>query len=355
MENFYDFTLKDLEKYLQEKISTIKKYHSSELFKWVYEKGVTDFNLMTNISKAMREELKKHIFFEELEIVKIAIDKDDGTRKLLIELIDSNLIEAVIIPAEDRLTLCVSSQVGCAMACKFCLTSQMGFVRNLRPSEIVGQLRLALNIASKNKLSSKDDQHIISNIVFMGMGEPLNNLENVAKAISIFEEQRAFGYSKRRITVSTCGVADKILELPLCGDPNVAISLNSATDIQRESLMPVNRRWPLVELFSVLKKYPLDKGRRITFEYILFKDLNDSVAHASALVKLLKTVPSKVNLICFNEYKDAPYKTTEKQQVIKFQQVLMDASIQTNIRESRGKNILAACGQLATDSGKFKS
>ncbi len=351
--NILNLTMEELQEHLKNNFSSSKVYHAKELFRWIYRKHEFDFNSMTNISKRLREEFSKHLSVEESMLEKVETDSTDHTKKLLIKLNDDEHIESVIIPTEKRITLCMSSQVGCAMNCDFCFTGTLGFKRNLKVSEIVDQLRFADKIARADTQEDlAEDEHPISNIVFMGMGEPLLNLEAVGKAIQIMEEQLAFGYSKRRITVSTCGIVDKLLELPKWGDSNLAVSLNAVNDELRNKLMPINKKYPLKILFDTLEKYPLERGRRITFEYVLLKGLNDSDNDAGELIKLMKRLPSKVNLICFNTYHGTDYASTKKDRALEFQKIMMDAGVQTNLRESRGQEISAACGQLVGKSGK---
>ncbi|MEZ6175599.1 MAG: 23S rRNA (adenine(2503)-C(2))-methyltransferase RlmN [Candidatus Scalinduaceae bacterium] len=263
---------------------------------------------------------------------------------------DGLRVESVIIQSGKRVTLCISSQVGCRRACKFCRTALMKLKRNLEMSEILDQLRFASEVASEDGRKKKDSSYLITNIVFMGMGEPLDNLENVGRAIEIMEDQAAFGYSRRRITVSTCGVLDTLLSLPEWGNPNLAISLNAAENSARDKIMPVNRRYPLHKLFSVLKKYPLERGRRITFEYILISGLNDSLEDAKKLVNLLRLVPSKVNLLHLNEFENLPLARASEEKAEAFRNHLLTNGIQTNVRPSRGLSIWAACGQLASQT-----
>jgi len=348
MKNILTFTRKELNSFFKKEFTESKSYHTAELFKWIYRKNVLDFDLMTNFSKKLRVSLKEKLSVVQSHIDLIERDESDGTVKFRLKLFDGSFVESVIIRTDKRTTLCVSSQVGCAMACRFCLTALMGFKRNLTVNEIIDQLRFAEKIIKESNITGfEKEEHPISNIVFMGMGEPLNNIDEVGKAIDIMKDQMAFGYSKRRITVSTCGIADRILELPAHGDPNLAVSLNAVSDELRETLMPVNKRYPLKKLFNVLKAYPLERGRRITFEYILMKDVNDSIDDAKALIRLLKTVPSKINIICFNEFKGAAYRTSANEQVLLFTKYLLDNGIQANLRESKGKSISAACGLLA--------
>lgn len=346
--NIFNFTLNELEAFMADNFPKSKPYHSKEIFKWIYGKREHDFSNMSNISKALREKLSGAFDFGWSSLEKVEVDPVDGTKKLLINLYDGNKIESVIIPSDKRLTLCVSCQVGCKRACSFCLTGTMKFTRNLEPSEIVAQLRFASEVAMRDKEALAKGEHSITNIVFMGMGEPLDNIESVGKAINIMQDQFAFGYSKRRITVSTCGIPDRLLAIHSWGQPQIAISLHAPNDELRSQLMPINKKHSLESLFSALEKYPLERGRRITFEYALIKDLNDSIEDAKQLLKLVRRVPAKINLLFFNEYEDSPYKSSTRDKALKFQEFLMNSGVQTNLRESRGQNISAACGQLVT-------
>jgi 23S rRNA (adenine2503-C2)-methyltransferase len=265
----------------------------------------------------------------------------DGTSKLAWRLPDGLVVESVVIPERGHKTLCISSQVGCAMGCRFCHTAMMGFRRQLIPSEIAGQVLAALEHAGEREQ--------LRNLVFMGMGEPLANYTNVLKSLDILTDDLGLNFSLRRITVSTCGLIPEILRLGRDTDVGLAISLNAPDDKTRDQIMPINRRYPISQLIEACRNYRLSRRRRITFEYLLLAGVNDSVEQAMLLAKLLKEIPSKINLIPFNESSDIPFKRPIHEQVLAFQQVLKEANYTTIIRKSKGRDISAACGQLYTE------
>ncbi|MCK5070208.1 MAG: 23S rRNA (adenine(2503)-C(2))-methyltransferase RlmN [Desulfocapsa sp.] len=325
-------------------------FRGRQIMSWLYRPGITDFAQMTDLAKKFREVLSEHAMMSQFSDPLIQRSKD-GCVKFGFVLDDGKVIESVLIPESDRNTLCVSSQVGCAMNCSFCLTATMGFVRNLTPSEIVNQVCFVgdfLRNEPKGKLIGPDR---VTNIVFMGMGEPLNNLENLIKSISILTEQRGLDMTNRRITVSTCGIVNKMLELGEKTDVNLAISLHAVDDSTRDSLMPVNNRYPLDELLQACRDYPMAKRKRIMFEYILLKDINDSDEQASELANILKDIPCKINLLPYNESPGLPFKSPSRNRVYAFQQIVRDAGYSVFIRTSRGEDISAACGQLAKHKG----
>jgi len=271
----------------------------------------------------------------------------DGCVKFAFTLDDGKVIESVLIPEPDRNTLCVSAQVGCAMNCSFCLTATMGFIRNLTPSEIVNQVCAVgefLRNEPKGKLIGPDH---VTNLVFMGMGEPLNNIENLIKSISILTEQRGLDMTNRRITVSTCGIANKMMQLGEQTNVNLAISLHAVDDKTRDSLMPVNNRFSLEELLQACRDYPMAKRKRIMFEYVLLKGINDSDEEAHELARILKGIPCKINLLPYNESPGLPFKSPSRNRVYAFQKIVRDEGYSVFIRTSRGEDISAACGQLA--------
>jgi 23S rRNA (adenine2503-C2)-methyltransferase len=327
-----DLTLDELADFL---LSLGKeRFRAGQLFQWLYARGVTDFAAMTDLAKSLREELSRRALVSDWSPEQIEVSSD-GTRKYLFRLADGETVETVRIPMEgERRTLCVSSQVGCAMGCSFCLTGQFGLTRNLRPSEIVNQVCAAVK------------EGPIGNIVFMGMGEPLHNLDNLVKAVEILQATQGFGYSARKITVSTCGLVPQMLELGKRLRVNLAVSLNAATDEVRNELMPINRRYPLRELMAACRQYPLPPRQRITFEYILLRDVNDSLADARALVKLLHGVQGKVNLIPYNEHAGSSLRTSPPERIEAFQSYLLQRDIVAIRRSSKGQDISAACGQL---------
>ena len=341
-----DFSLPQLEEWV--KTLGLPAFRARQIFAWLYRPGIADFSQMTDISKEVRA-----LLAEKAVIGRLSPEKEerseDGSVKYGFRLADRTLIESVLIPEGERLTLCVSSQVGCAMACGFCLTGTMGFVRNLSPGEIVGQVQAVSEIvkaAGKNR---------INNLVFMGMGEPLANFDNLVTALGILMEQSGLDFSSRRITVSTCGVIPKIRALGEAVAVNLAISLHAADDETRSQLMPVNRTWPVDELLAACRDYPLPNRRKIMIEYIMIRDLNDSLRHARLLIKKLHGLRCKVNLLPYNKNSTFPYESPPKERVELFQKTLRDAGITALLRESRGADISAACGQLATQDDEEES
>ncbi|MBC7691650.1 MAG: 23S rRNA (adenine(2503)-C(2))-methyltransferase RlmN [Methylotenera sp.] len=372
-------------------------YRSKQIFQWVYQRHVTEWDQMTDLSKDLRTWLK-----ENVEVYRLTERMNqqalDGTHKFLWDLVDKKTIESVIIPAAlqekegddvveamaenadrtgradagangasksprkgfdstkhgfagvaveekvdsqkwGRLTACISSQVGCAMACKFCLTGVQGLDRSLQTHEIVTQVHELRRLAP------------ITNIVFMGMGEPLHNLDNVAKACQILLDADGMSFSKRKITVSTSGLVPAIEELGKRVDVSLAVSLNASTDEQRSAIMPVNKKWNIAALMQACRNYPLGSHRRITFEYVLLKDFNDSIEDAQRVIQLTRGIPSKINLIPFNEHSGSVYKRPDDDTVRKFQKYLLDRNVTATVRISRGRDILAACGQLRSIFG----
>lgn len=321
-----------------------RTYTTQQVFFWLYRKRVRSFSEMTNVARDVREHLEQNFYISVPPIVSMQISKEDNAHKYLYRLNDQRTIETVLMPIKDRLTQCVSSQVGCAMACSFCNTGDMGLMRNLKTHEIVDQvLEVARNYPPE--ISAKHGDRI-SNIVFMGMGEPLHNLQSVLDTIDILTNPYGFNLSHRKITVSTSGLVPQMLELGKRSKVNLAVSLNATTDELRDQIMPVNRRYKLKDLLDACKNYELGPGRRITFEYVMLKGLNDSRSDAQRILKLLQGIPSKVNLIPFNPHPASPYKRPELPEVLAFQKFLLDRNMTTTIRISKGPDILAACGQL---------
>lgn len=314
----------------------LPRFRAKQLLHWLYEKGASSIEDITEFSKDLRAELAHAAYIGNLELSE-RTKSSDGSEKFLFELRDGLGIESVLIPGDDRLTLCVSSQVGCAMGCRFCLTGKGGLKRNLRASEIVDQ------VISVQRLSPRR----ITNVVLMGMGEPLHNLHEVSDAL--WRMTGLMKYSPRRITLSTSGLVDKLLELPSKAPPvNIAISLNATTDEQRDYIMPVNRRFPLKELIEACKRYPLQKRRSITFEYVMLAGFNDSDEDARRLVGIARQVPSsKVNLIPVNEFEGSEFRRPSDERVLEFQKILVDSGVRAIIRKSKGVDVLAACGQLS--------
>ena len=338
-----NLTFEELKKVLLEK--GFQRFRAVQIFNWLYDKGAFSFFEMSNISKKDRILLEKNfsIYIPEIPYI---LESKDGTVKFAIKLKDGNLVESVLIPDGNRLTLCVSTQVGCRMGCKFCLTGKQKFVRNLETHEIIDQVLIA-----KFKVLKKKAR--ITNIVFMGMGEPLDNLEATISAIKILNEDNGFNFSNRRITISTCGLYDKFKELSENFDGNIAISLHAPDNETRSKIMPVNKKYPLDKLIEACKRYPLKNRQRITFEYILLKEVNDSVEHAEKLWRLLKGIKAKINLIKFNEYPGCEFSAPEPERIKKFQKFLFDKGITAILRKSKGEDILAACGQLYTQNKRI--
>lgn len=315
-----------------------KPFRATQLLKWFYQEGVEDFNLMTNFSKSLRAHLAEHCYFATPEIVVEQV-ASDGVHKWVLQTHCGNRIESVFIPEESRGTLCVSSQIGCALACTFCSTAQQGFNRNLATSEIIGQL-----VAAQRRLG-KDNK--ITNVVMMGMGEPLLNFDNVVAAMNLMMDDFAFGLSKRRVTISTSGVVPAMYRLTEVCDVSLAVSLHAVNDALRDVLVPINKKYPLAELLEACRdNAKLAPRRTITFEYVMLKGINDSLQDAEDLIKLLKTVPSKLNLIPFNPFPNSSYTCSSKNTIHQFKTLLNDAGIVTTVRKTRGEDIDAACGQL---------
>ena len=321
-----------------------KKFRASQLMKWIHQLGVVDFREMNNLSKDLREQLAEISCISNLEVAQDLLSKD-GTRKWLLRLHDGNHIEAVFIPEDDRGTLCVSSQVGCALDCSFCSTGRQGFNRNLSSAEIISQVWLASQLLDEEKKPGRK----ITNVVMMGMGEPLLNFDNLVIAVRIMMDDFAYGLSKRRVTVSTAGVIPAMDRLGDILDMRLAVSLHASNDALRDELVPVNKKYPLKELMSACRRF-IDKQNsrsRITFEYVLLEGVNDKPEHARELVKLLKGIPTLMNLIPFNPFQGSGYRTSSKQVVSRFSEILHNAGMTTVVRKTRGDDIDAACGQLA--------
>jgi 23S rRNA (adenine2503-C2)-methyltransferase len=311
-----------------------ESFRAGQIMRWIYQRGVTDFGGMTDLSKSFREELAGRAFISHWQPEAVEVSRD-GTRKFLFRLDDGKTVETVLIPMEaGRNTLCISTQVGCAMQCAFCLTGTFGLERNLEPAEIV------------NQVCAIRPDYPIDNIVMMGMGEPLHNLENVIRALQILYAEPGFNYSPRKITLSTSGLVPEMRELGQRIRVNLAVSLNATTDAVRNVLMPVNRRYPLQELMVACRDYPLAPRQRITFEYILIRDVNDSTADAKRLVKLLHGIKAKVNLIPYNEHEGSAYRAPDETAIEAFQTYLLNRNIVAIRRASKGQDISAACGQL---------
>lgn len=325
-----------------------EKFRTRQVWHWIYHRGVTSFAEMTSIAKPMQKQLDEHFTIDRPGVER-HLTSSDGTQKWLITFKDGNKAETVHIPEEDRGALCVSSQVGCTLTCSFCHTGTQKLVRNLSASEIIGQVMLARDYIGEWPTPTEDRQ--LTNIVMMGMGEPLFNYANVAKALTIIMDNEGIAISKRRITLSTSGVVPMIEQ---CGrelNVNLAISLHAVRDDLRDILVPINKKYPLKELMEACRHYPgLNNARRITWEYVMLKGINDSDADARALVKLLKGIPSKVNLIPFNPWPGTSYECSSDERIEAFSQIVLNAGYASPVRTPRGRDIMAACGQLKSDS-----
>jgi 23S rRNA (adenine2503-C2)-methyltransferase len=327
-------------------------FRARQLWHWIYHRGVSDFAQMTTLAKDFRSALAEH-YMVARPLESRALLSNDGTRKWLLKFADGQEAECVHIPEEDRGTLCVSSQVGCTLTCKFCHTGTQRLVRNLESAEIVGQVMLARD--ALGEWPSPPDERQISNIVLMGMGEPLYNYDNVAKAVKIIMDGEGLSISKRRITLSTAGVVPMIERAGAELGVNLAISLHAVTDELRDVIVPINKKYPIAELLEACRHYPgLSNARRITFEYVMLKGVNDSPAEARALVKLLEGIPAKVNLIPFNAWPGAPFECSSDAAIATFGDIVNAAGYASPVRTPRGRDILAACGQLKSDSIKLK-
>ncbi|MFV1973041.1 MAG: 23S rRNA (adenine(2503)-C(2))-methyltransferase RlmN [Thiohalobacterales bacterium] len=322
-----------------------KSFRASQVMKWIYGQGVADFRAMTNLGKALRTDLDE---CAEVRLPDIAEDQfsDDGSRKWLLRLEDGNCIETVFIPEADRGTLCVSSQVGCMLNCSFCSTAQQGFNRNLTAAEIIAQLW----IASRALDNPPDGSRRISNVVMMGMGEPLLNYDNVVRAMRLMLDDFGYGLSKRRITLSTAGIVPAIKKLREDCDVSLAVSLHAPDDLLRDELVPLNRKYPIRELLDTCHEYVGDSRRRVTFEYVLLSGVNDTDGHARQLARRLEGIPAKINLIPFNPFPQTRYRRSPPARIQRFFEILNQAGIVTITRKTRGDDIDAACGQLA---GRF--
>ena len=339
--NLLDLTQDQLARHLKELGEP--KFRAKQLSHWIHHEGVIDPEQMLNLSKKLRAELQEKYILRFPKQISETVSKD-GTIKWLFALDGGGAVETVLIPDRDRLTLCVSSQVGCALNCTFCATGFSGFNRNMKLNEIIGQLWLA-----RARLKELDiEQKRITNIVFMGMGEPLLNYEPVLEAIRLMLSDDAYGLSKYRVTLSTSGVVPKMLKLKADTDCALAVSLHAPNDELREQLVPLNKKYPLKELIAVCKDYYSNQPKRqVTIEYVMLDGVNDKLEHAKQLAKLLRAVPCKINLIPFNKSEGLPYTCSSWQQIERFQQSLIAAGYNTRVRRTRGDNDSAACGQLA--------
>lgn len=338
--NLLNYTLADLEVFF-ESIGE-KKFRAKQVFRWIHYFGAENFEEMTDIAKTLRAKLN--------EIAEIAMpilvsegNSSDGTRKWALEVGSGNKIETVYIPDGDRGTLCVSSQVGCALECQFCSTARQGFNRNLTVGEIAGQLWWA------NKRLGKDPrgERLITNVVMMGMGEPLANYDNVVKAMHIMQDDNAYGISKRKLTLSTSGILPKIEQLAVDCPVSLAVSLHASNNAVRDVIIPLNKKYPIEDLITACKTYLQISGRdHVTFEYVMLKGVNDDVAYAKELIQLVKGLSCKFNLIPFNPFPNSGFESSNYSQILHFQKVLQNAGLITTVRKTRGDDIDAACGQL---------
>lgn len=332
--NLKALSKKELESFV--KGPGLPQYRVKQLLHWIYGKKAESVDEITELSKELRSKLSEISYISNLNLLNRQTSRD-GTEKFLFGLEDGESIESVLIPDVNRLTLCISSQIGCALGCRFCLTGKLGLKRNLKSHEIIDQI-----IAVSRLI---EPERKITNIVLMGMGEPLANFDEVVDALWRITE--LMGFTKRRITLSTAGIVPKILELPQKAPPvNLAISLNATTDAVRNYLMPINKKYPIKVLLDTCRKFPLPPRGRITFEYVMIEGINDTPEDAKRLLKLLRRIPSKVNLIPFNPHEDIEFKRPSDKRVLDFQRILLKGNLTAFIRKSKGQDILAACGQL---------
>ena len=331
----------------------LQKFRSGQVWHWLYHKGAKSFEEMTTLSKKVRAQLGK-TFSIKRPMVGEKQNSADGTIKWLLQFEDGAKAETVFIPEEDRGTLCISSHVGCTLNCSFCHTGTQKLVRNLSSSELVGQILIAFD-----ELSAWPSAQIgrpLTNIVLMGMGEPLYNLDNVIKALKIIMDNEGISISKRRITLSTSGIVPEFSRCGLETDVNLAISLHAVTDDVRDILVPINKKYPIKDLLDACREYPgVSNSRRITFEYVMLKGINDSTSDAKALIKLMEGIPAKINLIPFNPWPGSPYECSEKNQIEEFAKIVLKAGYPSPVRTPRGDDILAACGQLKSASVKERN
>jgi 23S rRNA (adenine2503-C2)-methyltransferase len=343
--NLAELDISELESALEAR--GCERFHARQLYRWIYKRGVVDFEKMTDLSKDLRARLAA-----DLEVVTPIVVSDsrsiDGTRKFVLELADHRRIEAVFIPDTPAMTFCLSTQVGCAMGCGFCLTGKMGLVRNLTAGEIAGQVRVLAN--------ATDMLDHPFNIVLMGMGEPLHNYDPTMKALRILHAEHGLAVSPRRVTLSTVGIVPGLQRLakePLM--PNLAISLHATTDEQRSELVPPNRKDPLAEILETCRRFPLKRRSRITFEYVMLDGVNDTPEDARRLARLLSGIKAKVNLIPLNPAPGIPFERPSDERIDQFAQILADRHFTVSVRKSRGQDIRAACGQLIVEGGVKKS
>ena len=332
-------------------ITEKEQFRVKQIWHWIYFHGSTQFKEMSTLSKTLQDTLANLFTIERPEISEHQVS-NDGTQKWLLELEDKNLVEMVYIPEVSRGTLCVSSQVGCTLNCKFCFTGTQKLVRNLTTEEILAQLLIA-----RDKLGDwpTNKYRKISNIVFMGMGEPLYNYQHVKEAVKIIGDKEGIQLSTKRITLSTSGIVPKILEWGTDVDTRLAISLHAPNDVIRNEIVPINKKYPLKDLIEACHNYPRTRNsKRITFEYVMLKGINDKMSDARQLIKLIDGIPAKINLIPFNPWPNSPYECSDRAQIKKFSDILNNAGYSSPIRKTRGQDIMAACGQLKSASIKVR-
>jgi len=336
--------LKELEDFVQS--LGHKKFHARQIYQWIWKRGVVDFDEMTNLSRELRSALAERATVSFPEVVRHDVS-EDGTQKFVLRLADGRQIESVFIPDTPKQTFCVSTQVGCAMGCAFCLTGKMGLIRHLSAAEIAGQVRL---LARATKLLDKS-----FNIVLMGMGEPLQNYDSTMKALRMLNEKEGFDMHPKRVTLSTVGLVpmmDKLAQEELM--PNLAVSLHAATEETRRAIVPPTKKYSLQDIIDACKRFPLSKRRRIMFEYVMLKDVNDSDEDARKLVKVLSGVKAKVNLLPLNAAPGIPFERPSDERVNAFAKILADRGLMVSVRKSRGRDIRAACGQLIVEGQSAK-
>jgi len=336
-----ELELGELEKALEARGT--ERFHARQLYRWIYRRGTVDFELMTDLARTLRAQFRAEFVVSTPRIVTDERSVD-GTRKFVLELGDQRRIESVFIPDTPSMTFCISTQVGCAMSCGFCLTGKMGLVRNLTAGEIAGQVRV---LAAATGLLD-----LPFNIVLMGMGEPLHNYDNTMKALRILHSEHGLAVSPRRVTLSTVGIVpglERLAREPLM--PNLAVSLHATTDEQRTALVPPNKKYPLADILDACRRFPLKKRSRITFEYVMLDGVNDTPDDARRLIRLLSGIKAKVNLIPLNPAPGIPYDRPSDARVDRFAQILADRYITVSVRKSRGQDIRAACGQLIVEGG----
>ncbi len=332
--NFFDLTMDQL----KEKIQSFgkEKYRAQQLYQWVYQKGVTDFSQMTNLSKEFREELPKLFEFRRPELVSHLKSAIDGTQKFLFKLSEGMTFEAVLIPSKDRLTLCVSSEVGCNMACRFCFTAKQKLQKRLSAGDIVSQFQVVNEKIAPEK---------ITNVVFMGMGEPLDNPDAVFNSVKILNSEWGLNFSRKRVTISTSGIVPGLKDIAMSG-ARLAVSLNATTNEMRDFVMPINKKYPLEVLMAGCREYFELSRDEVTFEYVLLNDVNDTLEDAKRIKELTRGIPGKINLIPFNEHPGSEFKRPASKKVFEFQEHLMKMGMHVLIRRTMGRDIYAACGQL---------